>query len=110
MNEKDILTDQQLDDLICQSFERQQIADDISVAVMKDLRHKARRSRLHLWVRAIAFAFGLPLLLLLFMGLLWPLVSQHDQNPIVYLCLVFPVATMLYAAYHAIKNFSPLKV
>ena len=43
------LTDQQLDDLIQQTFERQHIADDISVSVMRQLRRQARRSQLWQW-------------------------------------------------------------
>ena len=106
----DELTDQQLDDLISQSFERQQIAADISSAVMKDLRRQARRSQLRQWGRAAAFAFGLPLVILLFGWLLWPFVSQQGSSSPIYLSLLFPVATMFYAAWKAIDIFSTEKV
>lgn len=106
----DELTDPQLDELISQSFERQQIAADISSAVMKNLRRQARRRQLRQWGRAAAFAFGLPLVLLLFGWLLWPFVSQQGQNSIVYACLVFPAAAMLYSLWKAIENFSPSEV
>ncbi len=104
------LTDQQLDELIQQTFERQHIADDISVSVMKQLRRQARRSQLLQWGRAAAFAFGLPLVLLLFGWLLWPFVSQQVSSSPIYLSLVFPVAAMLYATWHAIRNFSTERV
>ena len=110
MNTNNPLTDQQLDDLICQTFERQTISDDISVAVMKDLRRQARRRQLRQWGRAVAFAFGLPLVLLLFGWLLWSFVSQQGHSSLIYLCLVFPVAAMLYATWHAIRNFSTERV
>ena len=104
------LTEQQLDDLIQQTFEHQHIADDISVSVMRQLRRQARRSQLWQWGRAAAFAFGLPLVLLLFGWLLWPFVSQQGNALPIYICLAFPVATMFYAAWKAIDNFSTEKV
>ena len=106
MNANNPLTDQQLDDLISETFERQTIADDISVAVMKDLSRQARRRQLRQRGRAVAFAFGLPLVLLLFGWLLWSFVSQQGHSSLIYLCLVFPVAAMLYATWKAIENFS----
>lgn len=104
------LTEQQLDDLILQTFERQQIAEDITVGVMKDLRRQTRRRQLRQWGRAAAFAFGLPLVLLLFGWLLWPFVSQQGSSSLIYLSLLFPVATMFYAAWKAIDIFSTEKV
>lgn len=110
MNTNNSITDQQLDDLICESFERQSIADEISVAVMKDLRRQTRRRQLRKWGRAAAFAFGLPLVLLLFGWLLWSFASQQGHSSLIYLCLVFPVAAMLYATWKAIENFSAERV
>ena len=56
MEEKNVnLTEQQLDELIRQSFEREEIAREISVAVMKDLRRASRRAWLRRWGRAVAF-------------------------------------------------------
>lgn len=104
------LTEQQLDDLILQTFERQQIAEDITVGVMKDLRRQTRRRQLRQWGRAAAFAFGLPFVLLLFGWLLWPFVSQQGSSSPIYLSLLFPVATMFYAAWKAIDIFSTEKV
>ena len=43
------LTDEQLDDLILQSLHRQQMVDDINVAVMKQLRRTTRRRSLLRW-------------------------------------------------------------
>ena len=104
------LTEQQLDDLILQTFERQQIAEDITVGVMKDLRRQTRRRQLRQWGRAAAFAFGLPLVLLLFGWLLWPFVSQQVSSSPIYLSLLFPIGAMLYATWHAIRNFSTERV
>lgn len=108
MEEKNVnLTEQQLDELIRQSFEREEIAREISVAVMKDLRRASRRAWLRRWGRAVAFSFGLPFVLLAFGWLLWPfLVEQVERGSYIGLCLVFPVATMIYVFFRAIGKFS----
>ena len=112
MEEKNVnLTEQQLDDLIRQSFEREEIAREISVAVMKDLRRASRRAWLWRWGRAVAFSFGLPFVLLAFGWLLWPfLVEQVERGSYIGLCLVFPIAAMLWWVHRAVQNFSFEKV
>lgn len=119
METKKHLTEEGLDALIRQSFERKKIAEDISVSVMKELRHATRRRRLHQWTRMVAFSFGLPMVMLVFGWLLWSFVSrgslqlqftlfdsQISLGNWVYLCLVFPVVTMIYAFFRAIEKFS----
>ena len=108
MEEKNVnLTEQQLDELIRQSFEREEIAREISVAVMKDLRRASRRAWLRRWGRAVAFSFGLPFVLLAFGWLLWPfLAEQVERGSYIGLCLAFPVATMIYVFFRAIGKFS----
>ena len=67
----------------------------------------------------VAFSFGLPMVMLVFGWLLWSIVSrgslqlqftlfdsQISLGNWVYLCLVFPVATMIYAFFRAIEKFS----
>lgn len=109
------LTDEQLDDLILQSLRRQQMVDEINVSVMKQLRRTTRRRSLLRWGRMVAFAFGLPMLLLLFGWLLWSSLCQQDTPQLslfncqlpVYTCLLLPVAVMLLATFRAIVIFSP---
>ena len=59
------LTDEQLDDLIRQTFCRQQVVEEINHSVMKQLHRTMRRRRLLRWGKIALFSFGLPLLLLL---------------------------------------------
>lgn len=119
METKNYLTEEGLDALIRQSFERKKIAADISVSVMKELRRTARQRRLRQWARIVGFSFGLPMVMLVFGWLLWSIVSresfelqftmfdsQISLGNWVYLCLVFPVATMIYAFFRAIEKFS----
>ena len=107
METNKILTDQQLDDLILQSFERKAIADEIAVGVMKDLRRTARLRLLRKWGRVAAFSFGLPLVLVAFGWLLWPyFVEQVARGSYIGALLIFPIATMIYAFFRAIEHFS----
>ena len=119
METKNYLTEEGLDALIRQSFERKKMADDISASVMKELRRATRRRRLRQWARMVAFSFGLPMVALVFGWLLWSFVSrgsfqlqftlfdsQISLGNWSYLCLVFPVATMVYAFFRAIEKFS----
>ena len=112
------LTDEQLDDLILQSFRRQQTIDEINVSVMKQLHHTTRRLRLLRWGKIAVFSFGLPMMLLLFGWLLWSSVSQQDALQLhifnsqisMFTILLLPVVAMLYATWHAIYYFSPSDV
>ncbi len=112
------LTDEQLDDLIRQTFCRQQVVEEINHSVMNQLHRTTRRRRLLRWGKIALFSVGLPLLLLLFGWSLWSAVSQpstlqfsiyHWHLP-VSICLVLPVATMLYATWYALEHFSPDEV
>ena len=76
METKNYLTEEGLDALIRQSFERKEIAADISVSVMKELRRTARQRRLRQWARIVGFSFGLPMVMLVFGWLLWTFVSR----------------------------------
>lgn len=112
------LTNEQLDDLIRQSFSRQEMVEEINLSVMKQLRRNSRRRNLLRWGRIVAFAFGLPLIVLLYGWLLWSSFSQQEafrfsifdgQLPFLVI-LLLPIATMLYATWQAIIKFSPSKV
>lgn len=119
METKNYLTEEGFDALIRQSFERKEIAADISVSVMKELRRTARQRRLRQWARIVGFSFGLPMVMLVFGWLLWSFGSrgslqlqftlfdsQISLGNWAYLCLVFPVATMIFAFFRAIEKFS----
>ena len=51
------ITDQMLDELITTSLHRQQIVEDISQDVMKELDSSTRRAWLRKWGRIAAFSF-----------------------------------------------------
>ncbi|MBR1468521.1 MAG: hypothetical protein IJ605_00170 [Prevotella sp.] len=105
------LTDQQLDELILQSFERKEIAREIGVAVMKDLRRASRRAWLRRWGRVVAFSFGLPLVVVVFGWLLWPyFAEQVARRSYIAACLVLPFAAMFYLSVRALQDFSFEKV
>ncbi len=60
------MNDQELDALIMESLERQEIVEQLNVAVMKDLQRKARRELWHKWGRLVVIAFAVPLLVAFF--------------------------------------------
>ena len=112
------MTDEQLDDLIRQTLRRQQMVNEVNISVIKQLRRTTRRRNLLRWGRIVAFSFGLPMLLLLFGWLLWSSFTQQDAPQFsifnwqmsFYVCLLLPIAVMLYATWRAIVNFSPSDV
>ena len=111
-------TDEQIDDLIRQTFIRQETVEEINAAVMKQMRRDTRRRKLMRWGRIVAFDFGLPLILMSFGWMLWSFVVQQEafrfsffdgRLPFVVI-LLLPIVTMLYATWQAIEKFSPSDV
>lgn len=99
------IEEQELDQLITASFERQDVLDDISLHVMKDIRHSARRAALRRWVRLTAFAFGVPFVLGCF-GYGVSFVYRHvAMQPAVVIGLILSVITMIAVAEKTIDEF-----
>jgi len=100
------MNEQQIDRLIMQAMERRHVVEEINKAVMCDVRRMARRRKLQYWKRAVAFSFGLPLVLLVF-GLLFGKYAVPAATGVYTLpCTVLPVLTVFYAAWKAVENFS----
>ena len=55
------MNDNELDDLIRDTLQRDAMLDDIQQQVMQTLKRDARRAQLRQWCRIVAFSFGLPL-------------------------------------------------
>ena len=64
MNE--LINEQEFDALITETLERQAMVDDLNHSVMKELNRAARREQWRKWGRVVSVAFGLPVLLALF--------------------------------------------
>lgn len=100
------MNEQQTDMLILKALERRHILEEINKAVMCDVRREARRRKLRYWRNAVAFSFGLPLVLLVFGVLFAKYVMMATSGPYAVVCTVFPVATVLFAAWKAVCYFS----
>lgn len=100
------MNERQTDMLIMRAMERQCILEGINKAVMCDVRRMARRRKLRCWKRAVAFSFGLPLVVLVFGLLFGKYVVPAASGACAIPCVVFPVLTVLYAAWKAVGDFS----
>lgn len=100
------MNEQQTDMLITQAMERRHIVEEINRAVMCDVRRIARRRKLQYWKRAVAFSFGLPLVLLVFGVLFGKYVVPAASGVYALPCVCFPVLTVLYAAFKSVGSFS----
>ena len=107
MNE---MNDQEFDALIMETLERRETIDEINQAVMSQLEHAARRERCRQWVRAAAFAFGLPLLLFTFIYMIINGWYAGAGTSLAIICVVIQVAVVLGGGWHLLKNFSWQKV
>ncbi len=100
------MNEQQFDMLIAETLERRHFVEEINKAVMCDIRRKARQRKLRYWRNAIAFSFGLPLSLFVFGVLFVKYVLSTTSEVYSTICLLIPVAAVLFAAYKAVCNFS----
>lgn len=100
------MNEQQMDMLITQAMERRHIVEGINKAVMCDVRRMARRRKRQYWKRAVAFSFGMPLVLFVFGVLFGKYVVSAASGTYTLPCIVFPVLTVLYAAWKAVDDFS----
>ena len=100
------ITDQMLDELITTSLHRQQVVEDISQDVMKELDSSTHRAWLRKWGRIAAFSFGIPMVLLTFGWLLYSFLSHQNKMSVYYLCLIIPVVVMIYVVKEILEKFS----
>lgn len=66
MEKNEFINEQEFDDLIAETLEREAMVDDLNRSVMKELNRAARREQWRRWRRIVTVAFGLPVLLALF--------------------------------------------
>lgn len=103
------MNDNELDRLITASIERRKMLENLNEVIVADIRRQARRAWIRRWGRIVAFSFGLPLVLIVFALSLRLLLAIPSMGPARF-CLLIPVATMLYFARRAMKDFSIAEV
>ena len=102
------MNDEQLDRLLRESVERRELLDGIQRQVMEQVSRQARRQRIRLWARVVAFSFVMPLLALVFGWAVYS-VAQHG-NQVVVASLTLSVVAMLVAWLMYVRNFSLRRV
>ena len=102
------MNDEQLDRLLRESVERRELLDGIQRQVMEQVSRQARRQRIRMWARVVAFSFVMPLLALVFGWAVYS-VAQHG-NQVVVASLTLSVVAMLVAWLMYVRNFSLRRV
>ena len=102
------MNDEQLDRLLRESVERRELLDGIQRQVMGQVRLQARRQRIRMLARVVAFSFVMPLLALVFGWAVYS-VAQHG-NQVVVASLALSAVAMLAAWVVCVGKFSLHKV
>ena len=98
------MNDEQLDRLLRESVERRELLDGIQRQVMEQVSRQARRQRIRMWARVVAFSFVMPLLALFFGWAVYSVAQQGSQ--LVVASLTIAVVAMLVAWVVCVGNFS----
>ena len=104
------MNDQAFDALIMETLERRETIDEINQAVMSQLEHAARRERRRQWVRAAAFAFGLPLLVFTFIYMIVNGWYAGADTSYAVICMAIQAAVVAGGGWYLLNKFSLLKV
>lgn len=102
------MNDEQLDRLLRESAERRVLLDGIQRQVMGQVRLQARRQRIRLWARVVAFSFVMPLLAIFFGWVVYGMARQGSA--LVMASLALSAVAMLAAWVVCVGKFSLHKV
>lgn len=104
-------TDQELDALIADVFQRQAVLESIHREIMTDIRQHSRSILLRRWLRIAAFAFGVPFILLCFaFGMYQIFVHSDTRQPYMWAVIILPTLTILAYTNKWLKDFSITEV
>lgn len=100
------INDNELDLLFEQSAQRQKAVELINAQVMKTVRRDMRRKTIRKWVRLLGICFGLPVVTVLYVYLLY---SYMPEIPLVAQIVAFalPVGTIALFFGKSLHDFSP---
>ena len=103
MNE---ITDNNLNALIRETFDRKQLLADLDQLIIADLSRQARRARIRRWTRALIFSFGVPVVLLIFATCMYYFIKQYDLSALTLLIIAWPTLAIIFTTHRALKTFS----
>lgn len=101
------MTDNNLDSLIRETLNRRALLADLDRLVIADVRRQARRAKLRRWVRAVAFSFGLPLVLFVFFACVYLYIIEHGTTAFTLAILTLPTLALIFATHRMLATFSP---
>ena len=100
------ITDHELDALFQQSVQQHKAVGQINRQVMRTVRRDMRLKTLRKWAKLLAFCFGLPLAVVVYIYALFVFMPEmQEQLQIVYIAI--PIATILGLAVQRLHYFSP---
>ena len=102
------MNDEKLDRLLRESAERRVLLDGIQRQVMGQVRLQARRQRIRLWARVVAFSFVMPLLAIFFGWVVYGMARQGSA--LVMASQALSAVAMLVSWVACVRNFSLPKV
>ena len=99
------MTDQELDSLFAQSAQQQKAVDAINASVMKTVRRDLRLKVARKWARLLGICFGLPVLAVLYIYILFTYMPAMEQV-LRTVVLVLPLGTLTVFVGKELRNFS----
>lgn len=102
MNE---MTDNNIDSLIRETFERRELLADLDRLIIADVRRQARREWIRRWARVSVFSFGLPMVLLVFAACMYLYIERYGTSTFTLYIMALPVLALIFSTHRFLKNF-----
>lgn len=103
------MTDQELDSLFAQSAQNQRVVEQINRQVMQTVRRDLRRKTIRKWARLLAISFGLPLMVVAYIYILFTYMPEME-TPLRIMTLVLPLGTLAVFFGKNLHDFSIFEV
>lgn len=101
-----MINDNELDILFEQSAQRQKAVEEINRQVMQTVRRDMRLKVVKKWMCLLTISFGLPVLLVLYIYMLYTYMPDIPQW-IMYICYAMPLGTLAAFLGKTLHDFSP---
>ena len=103
------MTDQELDMLFAQSAQNRKAVEQINRQVMKAVRRDMRLKAARKWVRLLGICFGLPLMVVLYIYILYTYMPELE-TPLRIMTFVLPLGTLAVFFGKGLHDFSPFEL
>lgn len=99
------MTDQELDILFAQSAQSKKMVEQINLQVMKTVRRDMRRKTIRKWAKLLGLCFGLPLMVVLYIYILFTYMPEMEM-PLRVMTYVLPLGTLAVFFGKGLRDFS----